>query len=314
MNHHLAGVSIALVAAALYALAVGMQAVEARQAPPDETLRLALLGRLVQRPVWLTGAALGVLGWVLQAVALTFAPVTLIEPTLAMSLVFLLFLGARRLGEPVSRWEAVGVVLVAGGLAGLGWAAPAHSPSHTTGPLLVSVLMVLVAVAIAPSALGARRHVQPLFVAASAGVAYAFAGLATKFATDDVHGSAWLGAAIWLALLTAISAVGQLNEMSALQLRPVTRVAPVVFSLNVLVPVALAPTLANEPWGHSAGVRIVLVASLIAVAAGMIVLSRSRAVGAVITSEQSRPPGLTALGRVDSPPRAIPAGVPETGE
>jgi len=314
MNHHLAGVSIALVAAALYALAVGMQAVEARQAPPDETLRLALLGRLVQRPVWLTGAALGVLGWVLQAVALTFAPVTLIEPTLAMSLVFLLFLGARRLGEPVSRWEAVGVVLVAGGLAGLGWAAPAHSPSHTTGPLLVSVLMVLVAVAIAPSALGARRHVQPLFVAASAGVAYAFAGLATKFATDDVHGSAWLGALTWLVMLAVVSVAGQLNENSALQLRPVTRIAPVVFGLNVLVPVALAPALANEPWGRTAGVRIVLLLSIASVAIGMVVLARSKTVGAAIRTEPGRAAGLPVLGRPDSPRRAIPAGVPETGE
>jgi drug/metabolite transporter (DMT)-like permease len=313
VNHHLAGVGIALAAAALYALAVGLQAIEARQAPPEDTLRLALLRRLVKRPLWVAGAATGVLGWVLQALALTFAPLTLVEPTLAASLVFLLLLGTRLTGERAGRVEALGVLFVAAGLAGLGWAAPAHSPRHTGGPGFVLVLALL-AVAVAAPHLSPRRQRSPLLIAASAGVAYAFAGLGTKFATDDVHGSSWLGAGTWLVTLAAVSAVGQLNEMSALQLRPVTRVAPVVFSLNVLVPVALAPALAHEPWGSSAGVRVVLVLSLVAVACGMVVLSRSRAVGAVLTSDQAHAHGLTTLGRVDRPPRAIPTGVPETSE
>jgi drug/metabolite transporter (DMT)-like permease len=314
MNSHLAGVLIALTASALYAVGIGMQAVEARQAPRDETLRLALLGRLIQRPLWLAGAALGVLGWVLQAVALMFAPITLVEPTLAMSLVFLLFLGARRLGEHVGLWERVGVVLVAAGLAGLGWAAPAHSPSHTTGPLLVALLGVLAAAAFAPYFIGVRGQAPPLVIAASAGIGYAFAGLSTKFATDDVHGSAWFGAGAWLAALAVVSIAAQLNENSALQLRPVTRVAPVVFSLNVLVPVALAPVLAHERWSHSTGVRIVLIASIAAVAVGMVVLAHSKTVGALIKTDDDPAPGFTSVGGSDRPPRAIPAGVPDTGE
>jgi len=314
MNPHLAGVLIALAASALYAIGIGMQAVEARQAPRDETLRLALLGRLIQRPIWLAGAALGVLGWVLQAVALMFAPITLVEPTLAMSLVFLLFLGARRLGEHVGRWERVGVVCVAAGLAGLGWAAPAHSASHRTGPLLVVALAVLASATFVPYLIGVRGQAPPLLIAASAGIGYAFAGLATKFGTDDVHGSAWLGAGTWLLVLSVVSIAAQLNENSALQLRPVTRVTPVVFSLNVLVPVALAPLLANEPWSRSLGVRIVLVSSIAAVGIGMVVLAHSKTVGALIKTDEHPATTPPPLGRSDNPPRAIPAGVPETGE
>ena len=58
MNQHLAGVLVALAAAALYSVAVGLQAVEARQAPRKDTLRFALLGRLVKRPLWLAGAGI----------------------------------------------------------------------------------------------------------------------------------------------------------------------------------------------------------------------------------------------------------------
>ena len=310
MNQHLAGVLVALAAAALYSVAVGLQAVEARQAPREDTLRFALLGRLIRRPLWLAGAITGILGWVLQAVALSFAPLTLVEPTLAASLVFLLIFGARALGEHVGPNEIIGVLAVSVGLAGLGWAAPSHSPHHTGGATFAIILAILAAIVVAPYVVGLRRHAPVLLVAASAGVAYAFAGLGTKFATDDVHRSAWLAAAVWLATLTAISVVGQLNEMSALQQLPVTHVAPAVFGLNVLVPVALAPVLAHEAWGHSTGIRMVLVGSLTLVIAGMVILARSNAVGAVYRKD----PDLTGMGRATRPRRAIPARVPETSE
>jgi drug/metabolite transporter (DMT)-like permease len=310
MNQHLAGVLVALAAAALYSVAVGLQAVEARQAPRKDTLRFALLGRLVKRPLWLAGAATGILGWVVQAVALSFAPLTLVEPTLAASLVFLLIFGARALGEHIGPNEIVGVLAVSIGLAGLGWAAPSHSAHHTGGATFALILSVLTAIVVAPYVVGLRRHAPVVLVAASGGVAYAFAGLGTKFATDDVDRSAWVTAAVWLATLTAVSIVGQLNEMSALQQRPVTQVAPVVFGLNVLVPVALAPVLAQEAWGRSAGIRIVLVGSLILVVVGLVTLARSKAVGAVIGKD----PDLTGMGRPTRPLRAIPPSVPETSE
>jgi drug/metabolite transporter (DMT)-like permease len=310
MNHHLAGVLVALAAAALYSVAVGLQAVEARRAPVEDNLRVALLGRLMRRPLWLAGAATGVLGWVLQAAALSFAPLTLVEPTLAASLVFLLIFGARALGEHIGTHEVVGVLAVSLGLAGLGWAAPSHSTHHTSGTTFAVTLVLLTAVVAAPYVVGLRNYAPTLLIAASAGVAYAFAGLGTKFATDDLHRSAWPTAAAWLVTLGAVSVVGQLNEMSALQQRPVTHVAPVVFGLNVLVPVALAPLLAHESWGRSAGIRAVLAASLALVIFGMVVLARSRAIGAIYRKDVD----ITAMGRRGRPLRAIPAGVPETSE
>lgn len=310
MNHQLAGVLVALAAAALYSVAVGMQAIEARQAPREDTLRFALLGRLIRRPLWLAGAITGVLGWVLQAVALSFAPLTLVEPALAASLVFLLIFGARALGEHVGPNEIVSVLAVSLGLAGLGWAAPSHSPHHTGGVTFAVILAALAATVVLPYIVGLRRHAPVLLVAGSAGVAYAFAGLGTKFATDEMSRSAWIAAAVWLATLTAVSVVGQLNEMSALQQRPVTQVAPVVFGLNVLVPVALAPVLAHEAWGNSTGIRIVLAGSLSLVIVGMVGLARSKAVGAVYRKDA----GLTDVGPPGRPPRAIPVGVPETSE
>ena len=124
MSHQLLGVGVAVCASALYGLSVGLQALEARRVPVRHVLRLSLFGRLARRPLWIIGAILGVLGWVLQAVALSFAPLTLVEPTLATTLIFLLVVGTYALGEHVGFREVVSTFAVAAGVVGLGVGAP----------------------------------------------------------------------------------------------------------------------------------------------------------------------------------------------
>ncbi len=285
MRGLLVGLGAAVAASALYSVAVGLQALEARRVPAEHSLRFSLLSCLARRPLWILGTAIGLLGWGLQAVALSFAPLTLVAPTLAVSLVFLLVVGAYALEERVGRRDVLGVLAVAVGVVGLGWAAPAHSTRHAGGTGLIVAAAALGALVVAPYFVGERRRSSGLLVAASAGVAYACAGLSTKFAADDFSTSAWAGLAAWLAALGVVSGIGVLSEMTALQTRPVTQVAPIVFGLIVLVPVALAPALAGEPWSFPPGVRAVLLLSLVAVVGGVITLSRSRAVGAVLAAE-----------------------------
>ncbi len=293
MSRQLLGAIVAVLAAALYGIAVGLQALEARRVPSEHALRVSLVRRLLRRPLWLTGAVVGAVGWALQGLALSLASLTLVEPALALSLVFLLVIGARALREQVGVREIAATLAIAGGVAGIGVGAPHHGGTHVTGPLLLFVLTILGAIVAAPHVFGAARS-SGVLIATSAGVAYGAVGLCTKFAADDRAASAWRAMFTWLVVLGAIAAVGVLSEMSALQLRPATQVAPIVFGLNVVVPVALAPVLARESWDLSAGARARLVASLVAVLAGAAVLSRSRAVGAVLESEAELQPPLDA--------------------
>jgi drug/metabolite transporter (DMT)-like permease len=284
VSRPLLGAIVAVLAAALYGIAVGLQALEARRVPAEHALRVSLVGRLVRRPLWLTGAVVGAIGWALQAVALSFAPLTLVEPALALSLVFLLVIGARALHEHIGRREIAGTLAVGAGVAGIGVGAPHHNGTHVSGALLLVSLVCLGAIVAAPHLVGVARA-SGVLIAASAGVAYGVVGLCTKFAADDRAASAWRAMFAWLLVLGAIAAAGVLSEMTALQLRPATQVAPIVFGLNVAVPVALAPILARESWDLSGVARVRLVVSLVAVFAGAAVLSRSKAVGAVLESE-----------------------------
>src|SRR5436309_14352109 len=73
----LAAIVLGAAAAALFALSTSLQALEARETPRDEALRVDLLQRLVRRRRWLLGSAAGVAAWPLQAAALALGSVAL---------------------------------------------------------------------------------------------------------------------------------------------------------------------------------------------------------------------------------------------
>jgi hypothetical protein len=203
---------------------------------------------------------------------------------LATSLVLLLVVGARVLGEHVGGRERIGVAAIAVGVAGVTASAPAHAAGHPDKPGVALALAVMACLIVAPHA-WRRSSPPPLLVPVSAGVGYAMAAVATKFAADDLRSHAWHRSAGWLALTAAAGGLALLSEMSAFQAQPVTRVAPIVFVLNVGLPVLLAPAVAGEAWSASTGHRLLLAASLGAVLTGAVLLSRSQALGVVLASE-----------------------------
>src|ERR1700686_903895 len=67
------GIGAAIGASTLYSLGIALQAVDAKQAPHEEHLRLALAWGLARRARWLAGTGLSVLGWALQIRGLRLA-------------------------------------------------------------------------------------------------------------------------------------------------------------------------------------------------------------------------------------------------
>src|SRR3954465_3689241 len=119
----LGGIALAAGAACCFDGAVALQAVEAR-AGGERAVGAGLRRSLIARPRWLAATALGIAGWPLQVAALSLAPLTVVQPALAVGRVLLPAPGARLLGEPPRPADAVAVAAVAGGLALLAWAAP----------------------------------------------------------------------------------------------------------------------------------------------------------------------------------------------
>ena len=118
----------------------------------------------------------------------------------------------------------------------------------------------------------------------SAGCGYAWTAIASKLLTDELAAGALLVAVAWLATAVASEGLALLSEMSALQQRPATHVAPMMFAVQVLVPVLLAPLIFGESWGSTPLGGVALVASMAVAVAGTVLLAGSRTVGAVIES------------------------------
>jgi drug/metabolite transporter (DMT)-like permease len=279
------GIAAAMAASAAYNVAIGLQAMEARDVPAEHGLRASLITQLLRRPRWLAGAALNFLGWPLQTVALLLAPLTVVQPCLAAGLLLLLLMGAHHLHEHVGRREVISIVAIIAGVAVLTIASPERSDTSAGTGSLILVLGALGLLALLPYAISRARHVSGLPVAVSAGVAFAWSGISTKLLADALSTGNWTGIVGWAAATGIAAGLGTASEMTALQSRGATEVAPLVFVIQMVVPVLLAPILVHEHWTDTPLNGLLLLGALAVVAAGSFLLASSRIVQAFTAGE-----------------------------
>jgi drug/metabolite transporter (DMT)-like permease len=290
MNSELVlGMFAAFAASAAYNVAIALQAMEARDVPEEHGLRLSLLLQLLRRPRWLAGAALNFLGWPLQTVALLLAPLTLVQPCLAAGLLLLLAIGSRQLHEHVGRREVIAIGAIIAGVVVLALAAPHRSEGDAGAGTLVVVLGILGVLALLPYLMSRFRRTTGLPVAISAGLAFAWSGISTKLLSDALSTGDWTGIIGWAAATGVAAALGTASEMTALQSRGATEVAPLVFVTQLLVPALLAPVLVQESWDSTPLGGLVLVIGLLIVSAGSFLLASSRIVQAFTAGEPPTP-------------------------
>jgi hypothetical protein len=278
------GVACACLASVLFDLGAALQALEARQVPAHLSLRPSLLSRLVARPRWVFATLVAWSGWPLHVAALLLAPLTVVQPALASGLLLLLVLGDRMLDERVG-WREVGaVVAIVVGVGAMAWAAPAHTTSHAGVDRLAPVLGVIGLLAVAPYLVRREAAAASALLPLSAGCAFAWTGISSKVLADQLSSSHWLAVLPWAAATGVLALFGLLSEMSALQRRPATRVVPVVFVVQITLPVVLAPLITGESWSSTPLGGLALLGFLAMVAAGAAALGRSPAVSGLVAA------------------------------
>lgn len=291
------GIAAAAAASTFYSLGVVLQAMDAKRAPQAEHLRLGLARELIGRARWLLGTGISMLGWPLQLAALLLVPLVVVQPTLAAGLLVLLWFGRRMLHEHAGRREHIAVTAIVLGVLGAALCAPPHTTTHTGDETITFVLIVLAVLATTPYVVSVVRRPAPSITMIGAGLAFAWSGVATKLASDDLHhGHLWVAAA-WAISTAGASAVGALSEMSALQMRAAIQVAPVVFVTQTVVPIVLAPLILNEKFTDTPFSGVPLALSLAVIVAGAAALARSPLLLALMEGEAISEPS----GSTDSP-------------
>jgi hypothetical protein len=181
------GLLLALVSAALINLGFLLQ----HQGLSHRTAAAGTLERLrrsLRNPVWLSGQALGWLGFGLQIVAVAIAPLALVQAFAAGGLALSVPLAAGVFRQHVTGRQALAVLLIAVGLAALPVGFATGVDRLDTGRLVAMLALG----AVAAAALGRVR--TPTARAAAAGVLYGLADAAIKAVSLNwrAHGPASL--------------------------------------------------------------------------------------------------------------------------
>src|SRR5581483_447737 len=107
----------ALAAGWMFAVGSVLQQDAARQAPVETALSWRLIADLAHRKLWLLGIAGDVASFGLQALALAYGPLALVQPLLVTGILFSIPLSVRWRGMSLGAREWTGTVLVGAGLA-----------------------------------------------------------------------------------------------------------------------------------------------------------------------------------------------------
>jgi drug/metabolite transporter (DMT)-like permease len=276
----------ALCAAFCFALGSLIQQGAARQTH-GRALRLSLLATLAREKRWLGGVALTVVSFGIQATALAFGPLTLVQPLAATDVLFALPMIAHRNRRPLTRRGIFGGLSVAAGIAVFIAVSP---PAGGVGtPSLTAWAPALAGIAALTGlsgflALRARGQARVIWLAAAAAVIYGLLDAITKSTVDmlPTRGAGVLATWEPYALIVA-GVLGGLFGQSAFNAGPLSLSLPVIDTVEpvsavILGVVVFRESLARSPWQFA----LQLAGGAIAVA-GIAILSHS---SVVLTEER----------------------------
>jgi hypothetical protein len=280
-------VVLALLASFCFALGSLIQQGAARQTH-GRTLRFGLLVMLLHEKRWLAGMALTVFSFAIQAAALGFGPLALVQPLATIDVLFALPLIAHLNHRPLTARAIIGGLCVA---AGMGVFVGISPPTHgigvpTIGAWLPALAAVGGAVAIcAAVALRVRGTARVILLAAASAIIYGVLDALTK-STVDILSMRGVGVlATWepYGLLVA-GILGTLFGQSAFNAGPLALSLPVVDTVEpttavILAVVVFGESLASTPWR----LAVQLLGAATA-ATGIILLSHST----VVMAEERR--------------------------
>lgn len=295
-----AGLIAGIVASVLFNVGIALQAIEARRAPREESLRVSLIWNLLHRRLWVTGLGIEWLGVPLEILAFAWAPFVVVQPLLACGLLVLLAVARRLLGEMPSREALVGVGLIIAGIALIAWGAPGEQDHHRGAAAVLGVTAGLVLASLIPFALRGRRGDTAMTAVLGSACGFAATNVAMKLMADNIGHSHWPRAVGWLVVAGLAGFGATVTGMTALQRAPATTVIPISTAVQTFLPVALEPLFLEESFRSASLDGLPLLVGLVVMLVGIVVLARTPHVSAIVAGAGGPDP--PAPGAVPSAP------------
>jgi len=248
-------------------------------APAGHAMSLRLLTHALRHPVWVLGFVLLLVTFGLQATALRFGDLTVVQPILTVELLFLIaILGVvfhRHLG-----WrELVGAAAIVAGLAGFIVAASpvlAHRIPDSRAWGLVTAIVLVAAAALVLGARRGPRWWRAAAFGAAAGTLFAYNASLTKATATLVTGGWGHVFTHWEPYaIGASGAVGFFLLQNALHAGPLAASRASMLMTNPVVSVVIGAFVFGEHLRGGAGFIGAEVASLAVMSAGAYLLCQS---------------------------------------
>jgi len=276
--------------------------------PWSDVLSPRLLLDLVRKPLWVAGIVVMVIGQLLGAAALGQGSLALVEPLLAANLLFALSVSALWRRHRLGGREWGGALLLIAGLAGFLLAANPGDGSggrvHWYGWVVAAASILVLVVFLVFLARRTDLAGEGTLLGTAAGVLFGLQDALTSRAVPMIgHGPLGLLTSWKLYAVLGVALVGLVLGQSAFRAAPLTASLPGLTVAEPLTGIALGAVLFSEPLRLSAPAVLAEVAAFVAIAFGVVLLTRSPLIAgpAPATDPHARP-------------GVVGAGVPETTE
>lgn len=270
---------LASIAALVNAITSVLQRIGVESAPASSSLRLSLMAHAVRRRIWLVGFALMLMEFALQATALRFGQLSVVQPVLTTELLFLVVILGTWFRYHIGWREWVGAATVVAGLGGFFLAAApsgGHAvPDRRQWTIASAIVIAAIVASIVAAQRGPRWWRAAAFGAATA-VTVAYNASLTKATTTYVTegwGHVFTHAQPYLLAATGLGTVFLLQN--ALHAGPITASRTTLVTINPLVSIVLGITLFGDRMRGGAGWTALELIALAALVAGVVALARS---------------------------------------
>jgi drug/metabolite transporter (DMT)-like permease len=234
------------------------------------------------------GMLIATASWGLHVAALSLAPMSVVQVSLAAGMVFIAVMAERLFGFEVGRRQWVGLVLTASGLVMLGLTLPAMhgAHSHFSQVAMISFeagLFGLGGLLIMGPRMGGRVEHHGVMLGAAAGILFGVSDTAIKALTGitGAHGALALILSPWLLVAVLASIVAFYSSARGLQDGEAVPVIAVTGTAANIAGIAGGIVVFGDPMAGSAiGVTLQALAFLLVVVASALMPAPLRAAGA----------------------------------
>ncbi|MCK6080631.1 DMT family transporter [Microbacterium sp. EYE_5] len=209
--------------------------------------------RLLRRPSWVLGTVMLGLAIVCQLAALSFAPLILVQPIGAISLVITTLLNARVSGHKPTRRSITSIALCVGGIFIFVTVAALYATERPiSDPQLLTVLWILLGVVVVLGVLWVtlRKRMRALFYIVAAGIVYGFVATLAKVVINRISNGdfEWLTVLCIVALLAG-TAMGAYFVQTAYSSGPPDLVIAGLTVIDPIVAIVIGLTVLQEASG-----------------------------------------------------------------